>query len=187
MNTAVCRAFTLYHDKLLINYDKNKILDYTEKPYLVVGYFDWFDTKIIHQFEHDENKDLKDLYEHSIYLNSNSSELQSFQNIFGFSSECEIDRDFWKKNDNKNLLKFVSFIQLDKYCEKCYKYINEIIGSNLSKNDYIIYYTLDKNDFVICFKSNNYKSIMNIINRLYNQLNKKGIEIIYSFTNMIIE
>ena len=43
--SGICRAFTLYHDKLILSTNTTTETFNLEKDYHVIGYFDWFETK----------------------------------------------------------------------------------------------------------------------------------------------
>ena len=45
MKHTVCRAFTLYHDKIFANTSEEELQEQLKKDYLVIGYFDWFKTE----------------------------------------------------------------------------------------------------------------------------------------------
>ena len=186
----IIRAFTLFHDKIMIS---NNSLDHVrelEKKYHVIGYFDWFQTDVVTS-EKQVQSNLMGLFNYNLKLNDSNSEFQSFQNIFGFRENSDKKDDkFWTESLVEPIY-FVSFIQLEEYKKCCYDTIenilaNEYTQAGLNTDNFIVYYTLDKNDFIICFKSNSYKTIMDIINSLYTRLIKQGINIIYSYTNLII-
>lgn len=50
---------------------------------------------------------------------------------------------------------------------------------------YIVYSTLDSSDFIVCFKSKKYVDVIQIINKLYQSLNKEGT-VTYIYTNFIV-
>lgn len=183
----LCRAFTFFHDKLVVNTSNESIESLLKKDYIVVGYFDWFCTKILNLSDYSKNS-LTELFSYNSDLNESNSELQSFQNVFGFIENNEIEKDiaFWNSNSDK-ILNFVMFLQFENYNENCFKFINEVLESDDFKEcENIVYHTLDKNDFVICFKSNLYKETIVAINKLYTELRKKELNIIYSYTNFTI-
>ena len=187
----LCRSFTLFHDKIMINRSCEKDKEFLEKNYHVIGYFDWFQTRKL-EINSESPSDLEKLFDYNLELNDCTSEYQSFQNIFGFRDDTDKkDSNFWIDTLD-NPIRFVLFLQLEEYGNDCYNWIDEALKEcclleNQKIENYILYHTLDKNDFVICFKSNFYRKIMNIINNLYMSLLVKNVNIIYSYTNVIIK
>ncbi|MBQ2970981.1 MAG: hypothetical protein IJE16_00350 [Ruminococcus sp.] len=182
--SGICRAFTLYHDKLILSTNTTTETFNLEKDYHVIGYFDWFETKT---FPMISERSLGELFKYNSELNETVSEYQAFQNVFGFIENSAKDSKFWD-NSSTEALKFILFLQVEKYNENMYKSINNILNQKCKNNkNYIVYYTLDKNDFVICFKSNKYTNVMDIINHLYRECIKERINIIYSYTNLLLK
>ena len=182
--SGICRAFTLYHDKLILSEDTITDAFRFEKQYHVIGYFDWFETK---DFPMKSERSLGELFKYNSKLNETISEYQSFQNVFGFIENSVKDSEFWNSSSTESM-RFILFLQVDQYNESMYKTIDNILKKKCTNTkNYIIYYTLDKNDFVICFKSNKYTSVMNTINHLYSECLKVNINIIYSYTNLLLK
>ena len=187
----IFRAFTLFHDKILLNHCNNDTMSNLEKDYHVIGYFDWFQTESFPLTENGKAS-LEGLFLYNLVLNETNSEYQSFQNIFGFRNDFDNrDKKFWS-DSLETPIYYILFIQLEEYKDQCYDTIEEILTneyntSQINTDNFILYYTLDKNDFIVCFKSNSYKKIMDIINSLYTNLLQKSINIIYSYTNLIIK
>lgn len=191
-----CRAFTLFHDKILSNSTtpNNTITQTLRKTYMSIGFFDWFETQEIITFDEriKYNGDLSKLYEYNEKLNKETSEYQSFHNVFGFINKDIgngniMDEDFWKEKDTDNPLKFVSFFQMEKNSEETFKKTKKTLESLVNEEKFIVYTTLDKNDLIVCIKSNKFKNVIDIINSLYNDLSKDSMTIIYSYTNLVVE
>lgn len=182
--SGICRAFTLYHDKLILSENTATDAIQFEKQYHVIGYFDWFETK---GFPMESERSLGELFKYNSKLNETITEYQSFQNVFGFIENPVKDSEFWDDSSTE-VMKFILFLQVDQYNKSMYKTIDNILKKKCTNiKNYIIYYTLDKNDFVICFKSNKYTSVMNTINYLYSECLKVNINIIYSYTNLLLK
>lgn len=195
-NKEKCRAFTLFHDKMLsgLTTQNDKITDKLSKTYMSIGFFDWFETQEIITFDEKVkyNGDLSKLYEYNEKLNKKTSEYQSFHNVFGFINEDSgygniVDEEFWKENDTDYPLKFVSFFQMEKNNEDTFKMTKEKLSDLVKEEKFIVYTTLDKNDLIVCIKSKKFKDVIDIINKLYNKLSKESMTIIYSYTNLIVE
>lgn len=181
----ICRAFTFFHDKLVINLSDKMIEPIIKKQFVSIGYFDWFSTESWSLKDYSK-KSFIELFEYNSKLNRENCEFQSFQNVFGFNEKNK-DSWFWSDDGNK-ILHFVMFLQFDKYSINSYEKINENLSEQNNPNvNYIIYRTLDKNDFIVCFKSRVYKEVIKTINHLYSDLSKNELSIIYSYTNLIIK
>lgn len=188
INKEICRAFTLFHNKIFIHPSNIRTLEQKLiKEYLVIGYFDWFQTSLINITD---RNNLNELFKYITEINKNGNGFQSFQNIFGFrddssSTTCS-DNDFWNIKSEK-LLNFILFLQVEKYDNNLVPKIEIILNQVFDSKQFIVYYTLDKNDFVICFKSNEYYTTINAINHLYHCLLNDGVYIVYSYTNLVIK
>ena len=186
MKKTVCRAFTLYHDKIYANTPKKDLLEELKKDYVVIGYFDWFKTKV---WEMDAGFSLTALYEYNNETNREGTGFQSFQNIFGFRSDepgspCT-DEEFWSSKKDE-CLKFILYLQMEKYSTEQFGIIEKVLKQN-NQESFIIYFTLDKNDFIVCIASDKYQETIKTINDLYFTLSKEyNINIIYSYTNLMV-
>lgn len=183
----VCRAFTLYHDKIFVNISDEKMQEKLKKDFVVIGYFDWFKTSM---WEMDESFSLTKLFEYNNALNKEGTRYQSFQNIFGFKKEADpsqcSDSEFWSSDDD-DCLRFVIYLQMEKYNSLQSTIIMSLLAQKLNNKSFIIYSTLDKNDFIVCIKSLNYSATIEIINFLFDSLVKdRTNNIIYSYTSLMV-
>ena len=197
MKHTVCRAFTLYHDKIFANTSEEELQEQLKKDYLVIGYFDWFKTE---KWDMNHYFSLTKLFDYNNQISKEGTAFQSFQNVFGFRSDDEdspcTDAEFWS-SENDDSLRFVLYLQMEKYRQGQFDKLQEILNDKAKDYSFVVYYTLDKNDFIICLKSNSYNTIIDVINNLYDKINKGKIVkgesqedkdiIIYSYTCLIVK
>lgn len=198
MDKTVCRAFTLYHDKIFAAPSEDDFQERLKKDYIVIGYFDWFKTT---KWDMDSSFSLTELFRYNNQISKEGTAFQSFQNIFGFrrdvdSSVCT-DADFWS-DECDECLRFVLYLQMENFRPEQFSLIETILGEKAINHSFVVYYTLDKNDFIVCLKSESYNNIINVINHLYdrinNEVNRQGEAknenkdiIIYSYTCLIVK
>lgn len=197
MKHEVCRAFTLYHDKIFANASEEGLQEQLRKDYLVIGYFDWFKTE---KWNMDDSFRLTKLFEYNNQISEEGTAFQSFQNVFGFRSDDEdspcTDAEFWS-SENDESLRFVLYLQMEKYRQGQFGKLQNILNDEDKDYSFVVYYTLDKNDFIICLKSNSYNTIIDVINDLYDKINEGKIVkgesqedkdiIIYSYTCLMVK
>ena len=187
MGDKICRAFTLYHDKIFVNALDEEVESKLCKDYVVIGYFDWFDTYVWSMDEKDFR--LSMLFEYNNYSNKKGTCFQSFQTVFGFRNDADSitcsDADFWKESE-RGYLRLILYLQVAKYNISLFNDFEKNLKERLDAKQYVIYYTLDKNDYVICFRGNHYREIIDVINHLYDKVSESGNRIIYSYTNLLI-
>lgn len=187
MGDKICRAFTLYHDKIFVNALDEEIEPKLRKDYVVIGYFDWFDTYVWSMDEKDFR--LSMLFEYNNNSNRKGTCFQSFQTVFGFRNDADSmtcsDEDFWKESE-RGYLRLILYLQVAQYNVSLFNDFEKNLKERLDAEQYVIYYTLDKNDYVICFRSNHYREIIDAINHLYDKVSESGNRIIYSYTNLLI-
>lgn len=198
MDKTVCRAFTLYHDKIFAAPSEDDFQERLKKDYIVIGYFDWFKTT---KWDMDSSFSLTELFRYNNQVSKEGTAFQSFQNIFGFrrdvdSSVCT-DADFWS-DECDECLRFVLYLQMENFRPEQFSLIETILGEKAINHSFVVYYTLDKNDFIVCLKSKSYNNIINVMNHLYdrinNEVNRQGEAknenkdiIIYSYTCLIVK
>ena len=206
MKKEICRAFTLYNDKILSDfYIKNVLIRESkiQKDYISIGFFDWFNTKRIICNVYDEKETnsidkLSELCNYTSKLAMESNGQQSYQNIFGFRIEDDKDafvndENFWNEENNTLPLKFISFFQFKEYSETLFLQIQQLVNTCIAEKkdkykgiEHIVYLTLDKSDLIICIKSDSYKKVIDLINDLYIEFKQENIQIIYSYTNLVV-
>lgn len=186
MGNMICRAFTLYHDKIFVNALNEEIEPKLRKDYVVIGYFDWFDTYV---WSMDKEFRLSRLFEFNNESNRKGTCFQSFQTVFGFRNDADSmtcsDVDFWEESE-RGYLRLILYLQVSQYKVSLFNDFERNLKERLDAEQYVIYYTLDKNDYVICFRGNNYREIIDAINHLYDKVSESGNRIIYSYTNLLI-
>ena len=116
MGDKICRAFTLYHDKIFVNALDEEIEPKLRKDYVVIGYFDWFDTYVWSMDEKDFR--LSMLFEYNNNSNRKGTCFQSFQTVFGFRNDADSmtcsDEDFWKESE-RGYLRLILYLQVAQY------------------------------------------------------------------------